>query len=89
MTEQENVIHGRDKELESDDPMELVMHCVEGSDPVAMAVIRVSPALLGGGAVLQLINERVRMKTMPRTYSRPRLPSILGPLLLITIWGME
>jgi len=37
MTEEEKVMHGRKKELESDDPMELVMHYVEGSDPVTMA----------------------------------------------------
>jgi len=37
MIENENGMHGREKEPESDDPMELVMHYVEGSDPVTMA----------------------------------------------------
>jgi len=30
-------MHGRDKEPESDDPMELVMSCIPGGDPVVMA----------------------------------------------------
>ena len=37
MTAYKRITHGRDKEPESDDPMELVMNLVPGVDPVLMA----------------------------------------------------
>ncbi|MFN8006748.1 MAG: hypothetical protein U0V70_06960 [Terriglobia bacterium] len=48
MTEEERSAQGRDKEPESDDPMELIMHCVEGSDPVAMAICIIEEYALMG-----------------------------------------
>ena len=62
MTEEERSMHGRDKEPECDDPMELVMHCVEGSDSVAMAKCIIEEyALIGleGEEILELFRQPI------------------------------
>ncbi len=48
MIEDEKLLHGRDKEPETDDPMELVMHSLVGVDPEVMARCLIEEyALLG------------------------------------------
>ena len=62
MIEEKEVPHGRDKEPETDDPMELVMHSLPGTDPVVMARCIVEEyALLGLGdeEILELFRQPI------------------------------
>jgi hypothetical protein len=62
MIEEKKALHGRDKDPETDDPMELVMHSLPGTDPVVMARCIIEEyAFLGldDGEILELFRQPI------------------------------